>query len=457
MREKKLFTFILVALLSFALMIAGCSNSKETSSEEKDKPKENKPSENSGETVTITYGTWQSDEEVEKIIKAFEETHPNIKVKKDKAVTWPWNEKLSAAAAAGKLPDVFWTFGVPTAVTNGWLEDLTPYLEADEEYDPKNTFGSILETAQYEGRQYAMPHSMHAIVMLVNTDLFEKENVPVPDSSWTLDDLRKTAVKMTNFNEHQFGFENPRAYREALPSQFDTSLEWGTWDGEQYNFSSAAYVDAQNYINTLWQEDKVSPFYYEQKDRDKWYGKDKHPWNLGKVAMKYDGTWGLIGNTENNKFNWSVLPVPGMEDNRVPLVADYMGISKSSEHKEAAYEFMKWLTFSKEGWLARKDAGVPVAQSIPIVNDKEIWETYLGDENVPEGMKEIIKGIPNGTVDPLKFHPGYTEVLDMLGPMNEKFDKGEAKPSDVGAELDEKANEAYQNAVQKLEEVIGEE
>ncbi|MGM7702772.1 ABC transporter substrate-binding protein [Pseudalkalibacillus sp. Hm43] len=455
MKSSKLFHCIFVVLLSFAVVLTGCKSNEPAGSEGSENENSNKESsEDSGDKVTITYGTWQDEKEVDQVIKAFEASHPNIEVKLDKSLGWPWNEKLSAAAAAGKLPDVFWTFGVPTAVTNGWLEDLTPYLEKDEDYDPEKTFESILNTANYEGHQYAMPHSLHAIVMLLNTDLFEKENVQVPDSSWTLDDLRKASVQLTNYNEHQFGFLNPRAYREVLPVQFDNSLEWGTWDGEQYNFSSAAYVDSQNYINTLWSEDKVSPDFYEQAEREKWYGKDKDPWTLGKVGIRYDGTWGLTGNKENNKFNWTVLPIPGIEGNRLPLVADYVGISKSSKHKEASYEFLKWLTLSKEGWFDRKDAGVPVARSIPLVNDEEIWDAYLSDENVPEEMKEIIKEIPNGTVDPLKAHPGYTEALNIIGPMNEKFDKGEAKPSDVGPEMEKKANATYEKAMEELEKAI---
>lgn len=455
MKANKLFHILLAVILSLSLGLVGCSNNEGASSESNNEKESNDTKEDSGDKITITYGTWQDSKEVDQVIKAFEKSHPNIDVKQDKSLGWPWNEKLSAAAAAGKLPDVLWTFGVPTAVTNGWLEDLTPYLEKDDNYDPEKTFESVLKTANYDGHQYAMPHSMHAIVMLLNTDLFEKENVEVPDSSWTLDDLRKASVQLTNYNEHQLGFLNPRGYREVLPVQFDNSLEWGTWDGEQYNFSSAAYVDSQNYINTLWNEDKVSPSVYTQEERDKWFGKDKDAWTLGKVGIRYDGTWGLTGNAENNKFNWTVRPIPGVDGHRVPLVADYVGISKSSEHKEAAYEFLKWLTFSKEGWFDRKDAGVPVARSIPLINDKEIWDAYLSDEAVPEEMAEIIKEIPNGTVDPLKAHPGYTEALEMIAKMNEKFDKGEAKPSDVGAELDQKANASYENAMNKLKEVIG--
>jgi multiple sugar transport system substrate-binding protein len=465
LKSKRLFSFLLVMLLSFSLALAGCSGGEETSSNtanndtEEDTNNESSESTeddaaNSDEPVTITYGTWMGDEELKPIIEAFEASHPNIKVEKEESVTWPWNEKLAAAAAAGKLPDVFWTFGVPTAMANGWLEDLTPYLEADDEYSRENTFGNLIDTVNYEGHQYALPHALHAIGIFVNKDLFNKGNVPLPDASWTLDDMRRLAVKLTNYNEHQFGLQDPRGYREALPSQFDNSLEWGTWDGEKYNFNSPAYTDAMNYVNTLWNEDKVSPNFYDEEERQKWYGKDKDPWTLGKIAMKYDATWGFKGNHENNKFDWMMLPVPGVDGNgRTPLVADYMGISKNSEHKEAAFEFLKWLTYSKEGWIERKEAGAST-NSIPIVNDEEVWEAYLSAEWIPEGTEEIIKQIPNGTVDPLKWQPGYTEALGIIGEMNKKLDSGEAKPSDIAAELDQKTNDTYRTAVEKMKEAM---
>jgi len=82
-----------------------------------------------GEVVTLKFATWNDPAVEQKKIDAFMKTHPNIKIEIDKSITWPWDEKLGAAAAAGKLPDVFFVFNGPSNVANGWLADLKPYLD----------------------------------------------------------------------------------------------------------------------------------------------------------------------------------------------------------------------------------------------------------------------------------------------------------------------------------------
>lgn len=445
-------------ILATSGILAGCSNTSAPSDTAQpkatDKPADkpvDKPAETSKEPVTLKWATWAGEEDANRTIKAFEATHPNIKIEQEKSVTWPWNEKLAAAVAAGNTPDVTWTFGVPTAVANGWLEDLTPYLSADAEYKQGKTFKNLDDTAKYDGKQYALPHSLYMFALFVNTDLFAKENVPVPTAKWTVDELRKDAQALTKFNDHQFGVKTVNQMRETLPSAFDPSLGWNTWDGKKYNLTNPAFKTDVDYINQIMKSDKSAAESYSQDERTQWYGKDKDPWILGKIGMVYDGTWALGGNAKNAKFKWDVLPVPADKGQKIPLITDYVGISKSSKHKKEAFEFLKWLTFSKEGWMTRMGQDWPLGTT-PLINDQEVWDAYLKRPEMPAGMKEIIKMIPNGIVDPIKWLPGYEAALNIYNDGFKQVDEGKAKFEDIAPDLEKRMNDTYTEAVNKMKE-----
>lgn len=463
---KRTLSVMLAIFLCVTLVLSGCGGGNKTSGESTDtgttdttepatnetegeEPAKEEPA--SDEIIEITYATWGNPEFEDKKIKAFEAAHPNIKVKRDESITWPWNEKLAAAAAAGKMPDVFWVFNVSPGVINGWLEDLTPYLEADPEYSSDLIYGNLTETSNYFGKQYAMPQGLFAHFMVLNLDLFEKENVPVPSPNWTVDEMRDIAIKLTKFNDHQFGLQNPWGLREYLVPAFDPSLGWLTWDGEKYNFDNPAYAETMHFVHGLLFKDKVTPDIYPQEDKDAWYGKDTSPWTLGKIGMMQDATWSLGWYKDNSKFKWDVRPLPGNKGQRLPLVTDYIGMSKTSKHKEAAFELVKWMSYSKEGWLSRIDIENPIG-SMPVINDPEVWEKYLNAPHVPEGMKEIVKMIPDGFIDPFKPLPGYTEVQKMVNDKMKDFEQGKAKPEDFAEEFQQKAMQIHEEAWKQIEE-----
>ncbi|CAM4329480.1 extracellular solute-binding protein [Paenibacillus alkaliterrae] len=459
---KKTFTLLLVIVMSMTLVLAGCGKANNAENNQNQPPAaapdnkaadENAKTETPEEVVTLKWGTWMGDEDVQRIKEAFEATHPNIKIEKDPAVTWPWNEKLAAVAAAGELPDVTWTFGVPVAAANGWLEDLTPYLEKDLEFQDGKTFKNLNDTANYSGKQYALPHSLLMFGVFLNLDLFEKENIPVPSANWTVEEMRDAAIALTKYNDRQFGMVNLNGMRQTIPSAFDPNLGWNTWDGEKYNFTSPAFKEAVSYIDELLYSDKVSLDIYKEEEKEQWYGKDKWPWMLGKIGMAYDGSWLISGNIQNANFKWDIRPLPSSKGQRLPLITDYVGISKSSKHKEAAFEFVKWLTYSKEGWMERMKPEWPLGATLPLINDEEVWNAYLGRADMPAGMKDLIAMIPDGLVDPIKYLPGYMDAIGIYDETFKQINERQVKLEDVAADMEKRMNDTYKAAVDQLSKV----
>ncbi|WP_219838274.1 extracellular solute-binding protein [Paenibacillus sp. R14(2021)] len=468
---KKSMNMLLLMSLALTFMLAGCgssnankpadtntgntvktNNATQTNANKQEEPAAEEPAPAANELVTIKYATWADPIMEKKRIAAFEAAHPNIKVEIDPSIVWPWDEKLAAAAAADKLPDVSFLFNVPLAVGNGWVEDLTTYLSEDPDYNPDNIYGNLSDTGKYGGKQFALPHGLFAQGIYINLDLFAKENIPVPSANWTLAEFEDISRKLTKFNDHQFGIDGAAGMADVLIPQFDPSLGWGTWDGTKFNFTNAAYADAVNWSVNFGKKDKSSTESYPKAERDKWFGKDKSGWSVGKVGMVFDATWSLAGYKRDLKFKWDFLPLPAVNGQRTPLVTDYAGVMKSSKHKKEAFEFLKWMTYSKDGWMARIRDEAPIA-SMPLVNDRDVWSAYLSSEHITPGVKEIVKTIPNGFIDSFKWLPGYAEFLAKVrDPYGDKFAKGEARPEDVAAEFQQKSTDIYNAAMAKITE-----
>jgi multiple sugar transport system substrate-binding protein len=403
--------------------------------------------------VEITFASWWDPKIIQNDINQFNATHPGIHVTWDKSVTWDWNQHLAAAAAAGKFPDVTMVFDIPSSVANKWLLNLNPYLRQDKTYNPKNIFGNLTQTGMYFGNQYALPLSLFAGGIEINTDLFKAANIPVPGPNWTLQQMRQDAIKLTNFDQHQFGMQNVRSLREIMIPQFDPKEGWLTWDGSKYNFTKPAFANSVNLVNQLLFQDKVTPDIYDQKTKDAWYGKDKDPWTEGKVAMQPGYSWDFPG-MKNLKFHTAFLPLPRVVGQRVPLVTDYIGISRTTKHPKEAFEFMRWLAYSKDGWMYRMTSVDPV-DSIPLINDTDVWNEYLSKKYIPSGMKDVLKMIPKGFIDGWKWLPGYPNVLTkIVGPNYDKFEKGTAKPEDLAADFQKRATQEHINAMIAMRKAV---
>ncbi|QGG57049.1 extracellular solute-binding protein [Paenibacillus sp. B01] len=475
---KKLLATGMTAMIMIVFVLAGCSGSGNEAGNTAPAPAQNQaaaepaPSDSgaasngesntageqadvpAGETVTLKFGTWNDPVVEQKKIDAFQKLHPNIKVEIDKSVTWPWDEKLGAAAAAGKLPDVFFVFNAPGNVSSNWLADLTPLLEEDPDYNEENIFNNLSETGRYNGKQYVLPHQLFTQGVLINVDLFNKENIPLPKADWTIEEFEKIAKKLTKPSDHQYGIENILGAREMFVPQFDSKLGWLTYDGTQFNFDKPAFSETIHWINKVVYNNKSSVDLYDRKEQDKWYGKDKSGFLMGKVGMKIDANWAFADVQKNAKFNWDFLPLPGKDGQRVPMITDYIGMAQNTKHPKEAMAFIKFLTYSKEGWLERINNIEKPIVTMPLLNDREVWDAYLKTTFTAPGLKDVIAGIPNGFVDGYKWLPGDAEIIDkVLNPYDTKKELVtlKVKPEDVAKDIQKKAMDIFNQNKQQID------
>ena len=139
----------------------------------------------------------------EQFDQTFNKEHPNIKVTGVNIVWADYVPKLTAAAAAGSMPDIMYCqyawaqqFIVDKAVIS-----LQPFLDKDKEFWGKDDFNpESLKSYTYKNQLYFVPYDEGPTNMIYyNIRLFDEAGVPYPHANkpWTLDDLLEAAIKLT--------------------------------------------------------------------------------------------------------------------------------------------------------------------------------------------------------------------------------------------------------------------
>lgn len=414
------------------------------------------------EKVVITYANWNLGTEEEnnlerRMIAEYMERNPHVEIKIAENIdTAQYLESLTTAAAAGNLPDVIMLQNIPTPLSNEWLMDISSLVEGDEDW--AKIAQPVVETTMHSGNIYAMPAGQYFCGYYLNTDLFEQENIRELEFGYTLEEFENAIKSVTSLNKGIIGLEDETSMIDWYAGLSNDDLGWFTWDGEKYNLDSVEFKDSLNKAREL----ATGGYVYgalSAEEQQNFKGTNGYEaWIEGEVAFKYDGTWAAQGMSElpfNTKF-------VGLPNSKTVIVNDYMGVSKNAENAEEAYEFAKWMTFSKEGTLARIDIAEEndlVYGSLPIINDEELLERYF-EYNMIDGVEEIYAEIDNAIVETFKSTPGYEnsrwhattglKVGDIenitIGDLVFNCFRGTANIEDYATQLNELANQKFEEA-----------
>lgn len=112
------------------------------------------------------------------LARTFEESHPNIRVALSMYPSRAFATRVLTAIAAGEGPDVFYHYFSPDIALQGFLEDLTPYIEASGA--AANWFPSGVNRGVYDGHTYAVPRDAVSGFIAYNKDLFDAAGLPYP-------------------------------------------------------------------------------------------------------------------------------------------------------------------------------------------------------------------------------------------------------------------------------------
>lgn len=468
---KKTVVFALILTMLVALL-SGCSSNKTDNAtepnQEQNQEQTNKPGDDenvgSGEKIVINYVNWNLGTEAEnnierKMIAAFEEAHPNIDIQLDESFDYSkYGDSLAAAAAAGKLPDVMMLPNIPFGLTNEWLLNLETIAASDPEW--ANIPKALENATHYGSGIYAVPAGMFFQGYFINQDLFEQANLPELNYSPTWDEFLNAVKTLNKPSEDVLGLSEAVQIPDWYPASVNSQLGWFTWDGQQYHLNDPVFIEGVNKAKEIMQGKYTFDSLTEDekaKYNATWHG---DVWNQGKVAVRWEGTW-ATKDFSNLNFKSKFIGIPG---GKFILIGDFIGISKSTEHQQEAYEFAKYMTFGKEGILKRMELNTDGSYtSLPMTTDQSILDQYFANGGY-EGLKEAYDNIDNAILEGVKFIPGVVrsrweaptgvKVGDKenanLGDLILDSIKGGTKIEDYAEQINKLANDEYKAAADAI-------
>ena len=281
-----------------------------------------------------------------KYVDQYNASQSKVKVSLEVVPGDAWAQKLKAAQAAGKQPDVATTNygGIASGVANGQFAALDGLMPAKAFKDIKDNVSSFVTI---KGKHYAYPMLVEpSTVLYYRTDLVTAAGLDPanPPKSW--DDLLTWAKKLTA------GKVKGMTIASAAPD-----LGWSSW-GLQYNacghlpisddWSKAAATDPcfaklAEFYKALYQGGMIP------KQPKVGYA-DGSPYGNGEVAMMAGGSW-VIGQLKNSFpamiSKTMVAPFPSIDGDQTKTTATLGGwtltLDSKSKVKQGAADFIHYL------------------------------------------------------------------------------------------------------------------
>ncbi len=405
----------LFLMVLFVLMLVGCGTSTTTPdaptavSEAPAQPAETTPTEPAPAVpVTLRYANWNLGTEEEnniqrQLVKAYTDANPHVTIEfVDMSAEGGWDAVLTSYAAKGELPDVFMANNVPLYVQNGWLADLTPFVQNDADW--ANVPQVLKDSFTYNGKVLGLPAAQFIMGYFVNKDLYEAANLDAPEYGFSVAEFEKAVTSLTNIPQGVLGLDEMEFVMGWYANTQDPNLKWFSFDGQRMNYNSPAFKTA------IAKAGEMRPYTWQGlSDEQKANFKSVGPWELflnQEVGMRWEGGWNIPNFVQNATFDWDFVGVPGGNQ---ALVADVIVVSKTAANLQEAYNFAKWMTFSsqayaKEAELARAMGSAP---KIPVSVDAASIALYKEFVNKP-GILAALENLDNSMVESLaKIVPGY--------------------------------------------------
>lgn len=416
---SKSLKWLAVVFLSVMFLMVGCSEETETSSSEESNGNEQSDDSNDinkdiEEEVTIDYFTFSPGEQHEKDLKAmiaeFEKQNPNIKIKYEMASFDDYFTKLQTRLAGGSAPDTFELNyeNFVNYASKGALLDLDSLIDSDSEFDSSQINQQAFKAFQYDGKQYGMVESFSNVVLYYNKELFDAAGVEYPTADWTWEDELEAAQKLTNKENGIYGTYAPIQFWEF----YKTIAQNG---GSIFNAdkTKATVNSAENIEALQWMIDKVNKYGVTPSEAEMSGQSDGDLFIAGKIAMLRTGIW-MMGSFQDASFEWDIALEPGNTQKAHHFFSNGLAASKDTEHPEAAWKWLKFMSASEEAAKIRVDS----SWELPAVSNTDLVNAYL-EQTPPQSKEVVFEALDSLVVPPViaewnKLTDTFSKELDLV-------------------------------------------
>ncbi|RAX20075.1 sugar ABC transporter substrate-binding protein [Actinomyces sp. Z5] len=259
--------------------------------------------------VELTFAGWSLDTtpEFQALADAFTAANPNITITVKEYSAQDYDTQLTTDLSAGSAPDVFPIKNLLRYyyyMSNGQLMDLSDMaagFDGDEAID--------LTYLEYDSKYFALPYRQDSWLLFYNKDAFAQAGVEEPDGSWTWEDYKQAASKITAAGEMKGAYHHTWqsvVQGFALAQYPDADLTSGDYSYLKPFYETALEMQDSGDVETFATAQAQSLTYQAQ-------------FGTQKAAMMPMGSWFIATLLEQqstgdaDEFEWGLAPIPQYE------------------------------------------------------------------------------------------------------------------------------------------------
>lgn len=322
------------------------------------------------------------------LVDAYNENH-DVQIELTVVASDNFQQKVGAAAGAGSLPDILASDVVyaPNYAKQQVYQDITDRIAALEFAD--GLVDAHIDAATFDGRNYGVPHKVDSSFIFYNKDLFERAGLDPENPPSTYEEIYEAAEAITALGDDTYGFYFPgncagcNAYTSFGVARASEELPISL-DGTTASIDSEALAEWFDLYERLY-EDGLVPEGASTGDSST----QQEPFLQGSVGIWPNGSYSIPTVNETVDFEWGYMPLANADGSQTGTFVggDVIGISSSTEHADAAWEFIEW-TLGEE---AQVDI-VAQAGDLPVRVDLSDNEHTSADPR----LEAIAAGMANG-------------------------------------------------------------
>ena len=295
----------------------------------------------SGEKVTISLLSWNTDEILGEFIAGFEQENPNIKI--DLQYVPPvqqYVDKFSVLAASGQMTDMFYIAAEnkQEVISKGVAEDISD-MEIFSRIDPATsaTYGK-------DGKIYGYSPDAWIGGIFYNKDLFEQAGIEKEPETWQEFVDCATKLKAIGVEPYLDDADNVHNLAQDL---YQCSVISQEPDADvQINEGRSTFQEKYTEPLKLWYDDMIAGGLYSQMALGLNSDQVIDMFANGEVAMMHGGPWNIATIEQKNPdMNYDIFGLSDSNGNRVLPGAVNVGlsISTTSAHKDACRAFIEYM------------------------------------------------------------------------------------------------------------------
>ena len=301
----------------------------------------------SAEDVTLTIESWRNDDLTiwqDKIIPAFEASHPGIKVKFTPSAPAEYNAALNAKLEAGSAGDMITCrpFDVSLAMYEaGHLANITD-LEGMANFSPVAKSGWSTDDAS---AQFCVPMASVIHGFIYNKDAFKELGIDVPATE----------------DEFFAALETIKTDGNYIPMSMGTNDQWEAatmgynnigpnyWKGEEGRLALIAgeqKLTDEGWVAPYRQLAKWGPYLGDGYEAQT-YPDSQNLFTLGRAAIYPAGSWEISGFNNQVDFEMGAFYPPVQAAGDECYISDHtdiaMGMNAKTAHPEETKVFLNWM------------------------------------------------------------------------------------------------------------------